>query len=110
MGKLLFKYIWKNRIALRKHFQVSNEEWDSFIAEIRLWKKENNITREYLVTRWHSTSNNSKLFRMVSLHFFRKRCLSAIFESKIECKEMHIKRLRRFQEAIFNPAALDNLN
>jgi hypothetical protein len=27
MGKLLFKYIWKNRISLRKHFDVENEEW-----------------------------------------------------------------------------------
>jgi hypothetical protein len=32
MGKLLFKYIWKNRMTLRKNFDVSNAEWDSFLS------------------------------------------------------------------------------
>jgi hypothetical protein len=39
MGKLLFKYIWKNRISLRKKFDLPAEEWDSFMSEIRIWKK-----------------------------------------------------------------------
>ena len=78
MGKLLFKYIWKNRISLRKSLDVAGEEWESFLAEVRAWKKENNITREYLNSRWHSTGRNSKIFRMISHNFFRKRCLSAI--------------------------------
>lgn len=45
MGKLLFKYIWKNRISLRKKLDLPAEEWDSFMSEIRIWKKENNVTR-----------------------------------------------------------------
>lgn len=110
MGKLLFKYIWKNRINLRKSLPIEGQQWDCFLSEIRVWKKENNITREFLSSRWHSDSPNSTIFRMVSHHFFRKRCLAAILESKIECKEMHIRRLRRFQEAISNPSALDSLN
>jgi hypothetical protein len=39
IGKLLFKYIWKNRIGLRKNFDIPAEEWDSFMGEIRAWKK-----------------------------------------------------------------------
>jgi hypothetical protein len=78
MGKLLFKYIWKNRISLRKNFDVSGEQWESFLGEIRIWKKENNITREYLNSRWHTTGTNSRIFRMISHNFFRKQCLSAI--------------------------------
>ena len=54
MGKLLFKFIWKNRMNLHKKMNVENNEWESFIGEIRKWKKENNITREYLNNRWHS--------------------------------------------------------
>ena len=95
---------------LHKKMNVGNNEWESFIGEIRKWKKENNITREYLNNRWHSDSSSSKLFRTISHYFFRKRCLSAIIESNIQNKEMHIKRLRRFQEAASNPKALDNLN
>ena len=54
MGKLLFKFIWKNRINLHKKMNVENSEWELFIGEMRKWKKENNITREYLNNRWHS--------------------------------------------------------
>lgn len=45
MGKLLFKFIWKNRNSLKKHLGGCEEEWEAFIACIRAWKKENNITR-----------------------------------------------------------------
>lgn len=39
MGKLLFKFIWKNRNSLKKQVAASEEEWDAFIACIRIWKK-----------------------------------------------------------------------
>ena len=110
MGKLLFRFIWKNKNTLKKQMNISNEVWEEFIALIRQWKKENNITREYLLNKWHSEGPHARIFRMVSKHFYRKRGFPAIFESKIECKQMHVERLRRFEEATGNPHALDSLN
>jgi hypothetical protein len=39
MGKLLFKFIWKNREYICKRLMIKKERWDEFLCLIKLWKK-----------------------------------------------------------------------
>lgn len=48
MGKLLFKWIWANRSKLHSRLKY-HQHWDHFISNVKHWKKENNITRKYLI-------------------------------------------------------------
>lgn len=76
------------------------------MRKVREWKGENNITREYLLSRWHCAGPDSALFRTLSRHFFRKRCLPAIMRSNIGCKRVHFERIARFAQATRDPSAL----
>jgi len=78
IGKLLIKYIWKNRNELMQKLGVSANTWDSFMTMVQKWKKENNITREFLIKRWSGTSEEHRIFRILSRFFFRKECRIAI--------------------------------
>ena len=39
IGKLLFKFIWKNRRTLWMKMGLEKSRWESFIRVISLWKK-----------------------------------------------------------------------
>jgi hypothetical protein len=39
IGKLLFKFIWKNRRTLWEKMGLERSRWESFIRVISLWKK-----------------------------------------------------------------------
>jgi hypothetical protein len=39
MGKLLFRFIWKNKNTLRRQINVSADKWERFMASIKIWKK-----------------------------------------------------------------------
>lgn len=106
MGKLLFKFIWKNRKMLRQRLNIDVVRWDEFMCMIVKWKKENNITRSFLINRWQN-GLESALFRTISRHFFRKRCIAAIFKSNIRKKNVHYSRISRFSNAITDSSALD---
>lgn len=106
MGKLLFKFIWKHRRTLGQKMGLERSRWEDFVRKVRQWKRENNITREYLLSRWHSPGADSALFRTVSRHFFRQRCLAAIMRSNIGSKRAHFSRIARFSSATSDPQAL----
>jgi len=53
IGKLLFKFVWKNRITLYKKIKTDKETWEKFILMIRGSKKHNNVTRDFLMARFH---------------------------------------------------------
>jgi hypothetical protein len=39
IGKLLFKFIWKNRKMLRQKLSIDTFRWDAFMVSIVKWKK-----------------------------------------------------------------------
>ena len=39
IGKLLFKFIWKNRRTLWEKMGLEKSRWESFVRVISLWKK-----------------------------------------------------------------------
>lgn len=100
------KFIWKNRNTLKCQMKPEERTWEVFLSLVKTWKKENNITREFLVSRWQGRGEEFKLFRVVSHHFFRKHCLSAILKSNIQEKRVHFERVHKFYQAIVDPRAL----
>lgn len=106
MGKLLFKFIWKQRRTLGQKMGLERSRWEDFVRKVRQWKRDNNITREYLISRWHGDGQDSALFRTISRHFFRMRCLPAIMKSNIGLKRVHYERIARFAQATSDPKAL----
>ncbi len=96
LGKLLFKFVWKNRHQLPRMLGVPLSECQTVVEQVQQWKKDNNVTREYLVSKWHAPAPTARLFRILSHHFFRQRCLPALFRSRIALKRTHLDRIRKF--------------
>lgn len=85
-------------------------EWEDFISRIKIWKRLNNLTRYFLATRWHSEGEESRLFRVLSLHFFRRYCRQFILDSNIEDKSMHVQKIPKFIQGVSSPEGLDSLS
>lgn len=109
IGKLLMKFIWKNKGTLKQQMSPDEEAWEIFLTLLRTWKKENNVTRDFLVSKWQGKGEEFRIFRVVAHHFFRKHCLPAILRSNIRLKRIHFERISKFNQAIVDPGALDYL-
>jgi hypothetical protein len=80
------------------------------VCRIKEWKKVNNLTRQFLISKWHGKEPECRIFRKISAHFYRRECLAAIVESNIEDKWIHLKKRNKFLAGTIHPNALDTLN
>jgi hypothetical protein len=109
MSKLLLRWVWGSREELGRQLSGEGRAWERLLGRLKGWKGQNNLTRQFLSSRWHCAGEEARLFRMVSCLFFRRHCRLAISHSNIRHKRMHAEKIGCFLRGVAHPQGLSSL-